>query len=372
MFTGIFKFFLFAVSGSLLFIQIHNRLILILKKGAFRTSLTIFVFGVLVFLFGISALIIQSRSLTLSAIVIIVSCLAIEICQRVHKNALRVKESIDTWHWNEPSVSNGWFQDTSELLIVRRFFHSPSTWKTGTFRIAHISDLHVDRHTSDNFIETVFDALASLKPDTVIVTGDFADEINELKRLVSLFKNLSPPRGIFGVLGNHDFWINDHAVRKILESSGIQFPSYKGLTLDINRSQKLIFHGIDYPYAKPWLLNNQKLDKTTIALAHTPDVVFKLARAGIDMVFSGHLHGGQWRLPLIGSVVSPSIYDRLLDHGHYKILQTDLFVTSGIGKVWIPKRVNCPAEILVVDLTGSQDPSPSGNRTSPDFPDRQV
>lgn len=362
MLTRVFKSIFFAFSGLLLFIQIHNRLILMLKKGPLRSILTVCIFGVLVFILGSCGLVYQSNVLNLFVVSIISCCLIVEIWQRIRKNTLRVKETVYTCYWNEQPISGKLFQDTSEHLIIRRFCHSPPTWKTGAYRIAHLSDLHIDKHTSDDFLGVVFDALVSIKPNIVLVTGDFTDQLDQLQRLVPFFKNLSPPHGILGVLGNHDFWINDRTVRKILESCNMQFPSHKGLILQTDQAQTLIFHGVEYPYAKPWLFEASKLDQqqTTIVLAHTPDIIFKLARIGVDMVFSGHLHGGQWRLPVIGSVVSPSIYDRLLDHGHYKILDTHLFVTAGIGRVWIPKRVNCPAEILVVDLEEAQDPSPSG------------
>ncbi len=72
------------------------------------------------------------------------------------------------------------------------------------------------------------------------------------------------------------------------------------------------------------------------------------------LVFAGHLHGGQWRLPIVGSLVSPSNYGRLLDHGHFKVGDSHLFVTSGLGTIWMPVRILCEPEILVVDIVPSE------------------
>lgn len=345
-----------------------------MKKGPIRTVITLSAALILVVLPWVHGLYSDSAGTTGVAGLLISICLIDDIHVRFRRRALRVRESVNTWSWNDHSSScSRLFRNTSEQLVIRRYSLPAGAWKAPVFRIAQISDLHVDTHASDWFFRNVFDALASLNPDVLLITGDFTDDINELIRILPLFKTVSPVRGTFAVLGNHDFWTDAVTLRKKLEVSGIFFPSIKGMTLGITPAQKLTLYGVDYPHSKPWLLNREHLDKShfNIALSHSPDNVFKLAKTGMDVVFSGHLHGGQWRLPLVGSVVSPSVYDRLLDQGHYKIHNTHLFVTTGIGKVWIPRRINCPAEILVVDITAPQDSSCPWLQTSPDFPDRQ-
>jgi predicted MPP superfamily phosphohydrolase len=371
--AGLFTSLFFTFAGLLIFIQVHNRLILLMKKGPVRKVITLLAVLILMVVPGIYGLFALSKGAVLTAGLLISICLITDIHLRFRRRSLRVRESVDEWSWHDPSSSGGLFHNTSEHLVIRRYSLAAGAWKAPAFRIAHISDLHVDTHASDHFFRRVFDALESLNPDILLVTGDFTDDIDELTRILPLFKNVSPARGTFAVLGNHDFWMDHVTLRKNLEFSGVCFPSIQGMTLDITPAQKLALYGVDYPHSKPWLLNSKHIDKSnfTVALSHSPDNVFRLAKAGIDVVFSGHLHGGQWRLPLIGGVVSPSIYDRLLDQGHFKIRDTHLFVTSGIGNVWIPRRINCPPEILVVDVKAFQESSHPGTQTGPGFPDLQ-
>ena len=86
-------------------------------------------------------------------------------------------------------------------------------------------------------------------------------------------------------------------------------------------------------------------------LSHTPDNVFRLAERGASLVFSGHTHGGQIRLPGFGSVVVPSRFGGLFDEGHFQVDGTELFVSTGIGADMPILRIYCQPQILVVDLT---------------------
>jgi len=85
-------------------------------------------------------------------------------------------------------------------------------------------------------------------------------------------------------------------------------------------------------------------------LSHTADNIYQLSSAGALAVFSGHYHAGQAKLPWYGPVVIPSKYGRLFDHGHFKIDDTHLFVTAGVGAAFPPFRIYCEPEIIIVDL----------------------
>ena len=87
-----------------------------------------------------------------------------------------------------------------------------------------------------------------------------------------------------------------------------------------------------------------------LVLTHTPDNIYRLNRAGASVVFAGHNHAGQIRIPLAGPVVIPSVYGRRFDHGHFTVNGTDLFVTAGIGTVGPTLRMFCRPDIFVVDI----------------------
>lgn len=96
-------------------------------------------------------------------------------------------------------------------------------------------------------------------------------------------------------------------------------------------------------------------DTFTIALTHTPDNIYRLSDAGAQVVFAGHYHAGQFRLPYLGPVIVPSVYGRRFDHGHFVVHGTHLFITSGIGATVLPVRLFCQPDIFLVDIMGDRD-----------------
>jgi uncharacterized protein len=232
-----------------------------------------------------------------------------------------------------------------------------------------LSDLHIDQNKNDHFFINVITRLNQLKPDIVFITGDFTDCHRDLEQLKFLVKLIQTRLGIYAVLGNHDFWGNPEFLTRELQSVGVILPQSNGITLNPGQNHSIHIFGVNYPYLKPWkpLSPKHLPNHLNIALSHSPDNIFKLAKQEVDLVFSGHLHGGQWRFPIIGSIVSPSRYDRLFDYGCYKVEGTYLFVTAGIGNVFIRSRINCPSEILVVDLQGSFDLSRQTDCFVPDL-----
>ena len=90
----------------------------------------------------------------------------------------------------------------------------------------------------------------------------------------------------------------------------------------------------------------------TLVLTHTPDNIYELSGPGVTAVFAGHYHAGQIRIPLLGSLVVPSAYGRLFDHGHFVVNGTHLFVTAGVGAAVPPFRVYCQPDVFIVDIRG--------------------
>ena len=89
-----------------------------------------------------------------------------------------------------------------------------------------------------------------------------------------------------------------------------------------------------------------------LLLTHTPDNVYRLSRLGYVVIFAGHYHGGQIRVPGLGSLVVPSKYGRRFDHGHFVVNNTHLFVTAGVESVEPPLRLWCQPDVFIVDVVG--------------------
>ena len=93
-------------------------------------------------------------------------------------------------------------------------------------------------------------------------------------------------------------------------------------------------------------------DQLALMLTHTPDNVYRLSRLGFAAIFAGHYHGGQIRIPGLGSLVVPSKYGRRFDHGHFVVNNTHLFVTAGVGSAEPPLRLWCQPDVFIVDVEG--------------------
>jgi len=339
-------------AGCLLFLQVYNRLLLHMKHGKLKSMICYTAMILFPCIPGLFSLVNGTDVFNPITILIFITLVMVEISYRIKQISFGRSMPDETVVIGDNRQSL--LENTTETLVARDYQLSLNNWTGPRLRMAHLSDFHVDNFKDDVFLDQVIDSVNRLEPEVIFLTGDYVDETDHLQRLTDLVSRLYAPLGIYSCLGNHDFWSDPDAIRKSLEVAGVVFPPAEGVTIKLNKTHDLRIFRSDYPYVKPWSFSSgDKLENTLdIVLSHTPDHFYKLAECGADLVFSGHLHGGQWRIPAFGSVISPSIRDRLFDLGHFPYKDTDLFVTAGIGTVWMPFRINCPAEILLVNLSG--------------------
>ncbi len=359
---------LLSAAGILFFLQIHNRLILQAKHGAARTVISIVsLFFCLTIPITYGFFTDSSNLLMISLIIAVLACIP-EVYCRLQRITLLVDIPPIELVWTHTCRA---VDRISESLILRHYcIFLPHTGISG-IRIVHLSDFHADTKSDQSTYQEMTAAVNAIQPDIIFLTGDFTDKVSALSTLLPCLGSMKSRLGMFAVLGNHDFWSNPSEIRRQLMEIGVIFPSSDGITLNTGLSTPITLFGIDYPNIKPWKMGavDRQTNHISIVLSHTPDNFFRLARSGVDIVFAGHLHGGQWRLPIIGSVVSPSIHDRLFDRGHFQLKGSHLFVSSGIGNVWIPSRINCPAEILLVSLSSNPNPYSPEKQINDVFPD---
>jgi predicted MPP superfamily phosphohydrolase len=241
---------------------------------------------------------------------------------------------------------------TTTDLAVRHFDVALPAMGEGRLRIAHLSDLHIGGALSFDFYVKAIDLVRAERPDVVVITGDFlegAEWLPLLERWAALAASAAP-RVVYS-LGNHDYWIDREAVQGVLERAGIERATGRIVELRPARP-RIVATGTD----APWADDAAQLDAQAavrIVLSHAPDNIYDLARRGASVVFAGHHHGGQIRLPLIGALVVPSRYGRRFDRGRFHVQGTDLIVSAGVGAEHPALRVYCPPEVVVVDLVGS-------------------
>lgn len=231
------------------------------------------------------------------------------------------------------------------------------------FTIAQVSDLHNAEFGAYN--ERLIGILRAERPDAIAITGDLVDLNHTNIDVATVFAlraaQLAP---CYFIMGNHEAWLgSDYAVlEKRLLAAGVTVLHNQAVTLSSN-GERIALLGIDdperaEPYASdPAAITNAELAGIepgadfTILLAHRPEQFPSYVAHGIDLVLSGHAHGGQFRIPFVGGVVAPDqgLFPRY-DAGLYEQGDTRMVVSRGLGNSTFPVRVNNRPEVVLVEL----------------------
>lgn len=230
------------------------------------------------------------------------------------------------------------------------------------FRIVQLSDIHLDEFTEPVFLEHVIHRINNLLPDLVLVTGDFVTHgsltfmtsRHAAHRCAELLATLKAPQ-TYTVLGNHDVSVSAPLVIEALRSAGL--PVLVNQYVPIERSGSRIWlcgtddAGTSHPDLD--LTIPHKPDGPVILMVHEPDyadIVVQHPRGRlVDLMLSGHSHGGQVRLPFYGPLILPPMGQKYV-MGHFQFGQMQLYVNRGIGSVGLPFRFNCMPEITIHTL----------------------
>jgi len=183
----------------------------------------------------------------------------------------------------------------------------------------------------------------------VAVTGDVLDSPEHHRWIVPVLRRLRWRIAAFAVLGNHDRWYDGHLVRRRLRRCDILPLGNTWRRLEV-RGEPLLVIGNEGPwFGPPPDLSDCPPGVFRLCLSHTPDNMPWARRNAIDLMLAGHVHGGQVRLPLIGSVLVPSRYGRRYDCGTFDEPPTVLHVSRGLsGRE--PIRYNCRPEVCKLVL----------------------
>jgi predicted MPP superfamily phosphohydrolase len=240
------------------------------------------------------------------------------------------------------------------------------------FRIAQLSDLHYDDHFSVLPIRRAIDLVNQAKPDLVVVTGDFitasanphlrSRAMRAIAPCAQLLAQIQAPSGVVAVLGNHDLNTGAAHITAVLQSHNIAVLRNHSLALE-RAGQRLWLAGVDDVLeGKPDLdltLKGIPRSEPVVLLAHEPDWADHAARSPVDLQLSGHSHGGQVRLPLIGAPFLP-VLGQKYPWGLRRIGPLTLYTNIGIGTIWVPMRLGCPPEVTLITLRAAPATSSIG------------
>jgi predicted MPP superfamily phosphohydrolase len=223
------------------------------------------------------------------------------------------------------------------------------------YKIASIADIHVGQWLNPKRLDGVVGMINQQHPDLIAIIGDlFSYEIDRYStETIASFKKLNPKDVSVAVLGNHDHWVDEAAVREILQQSNIIDLSNDIYTLHRGK-ESLHIAGVDSVTLRKHRLDVvlSKLPRSdpAILLAHEPDFADVSATTGrFSLQISGHSHGGQFIIPSIGTFVKAP-HAKKYPLGRYQVGDMVHYTSRGLGTnvFWI--RINCPPEITIFTL----------------------
>ncbi len=239
-----------------------------------------------------------------------------------------------------------------DMLTVKHYKINDNALKG--IKIVFASDFHIKPH-QEKRLKQVVDLINNENPDIVLSVGDFVSGHSEnmtmpIDKIVSELKNVKSKYGFYTTLGNHDWWINGDEITSVLLKNEIKVLANSNTRLNINNKTLYIAGIEDKTTRTPEIY--KALDGTknpVILLTHSPDIFPKVPKE-VNLTLSGHVHGGQVRLPLLGAIIVPSKYGDKYSYGLIEEDNKKMIVTSGIGTSILNVRFNCKPEIVVIEF----------------------
>jgi uncharacterized protein len=264
-----------------------------------------------------------------------------------------------------------WFEPQS--LTVREIGVQSPQWKGAPVRIALLSDIHGDEfHMPVARVKSLAGSAASLKPDIVLLGGDYAgghfkkshppgaslenrtEAENAFEsQIILALGEFRAPLGVFAVMGNHDCWWSCDEVRRLFSQTSIRF--LENASFRVERpggSFWIVGLEDEWTQAPDFKLATRAVPpgSDVLTLAHNPGL-FKWPANQAAVQFSGHSHGGQVRFPFIGAPVRKSHYTEETMNAPFLENGRALIVTTGVGEIGLPVRFGVAPEILLVTLS---------------------
>jgi len=231
------------------------------------------------------------------------------------------------------------------------------------YKIVQVSDFHNTK--SNKLTDDLVKEIKIQKPNIIVITGDLIDsnktDVDVAISFIKRLKNIAPT---YFITGNHEASISEYEnLKEKLESEDVIVLENKTEVLEI-ADTKINLIGINDPnmFYQPYASDNEKIkselieanyDKNnySILLSHRPELFDTYVNNELDLVLTGHAHGGQIRIPLVGGLVSPNQgFFPKYTSGIFKEDNTSMIVSRGIGNSIIPFRVNNRPELVIVKL----------------------
>jgi predicted MPP superfamily phosphohydrolase len=220
-------------------------------------------------------------------------------------------------------------------------------------RVVQISDIHHGLFLPKEWLSEAVRQANRLEPDIIALTGDFVTySRRNIGPAAELLGRLRARYGVYAVLGNHDFRVDATAITDALRREHIDVLRNRHVALWFGGESVYLAGVDDYGYGADLrrAMRGVPRDAATVLLAHNPRVIHLASRHNVSLVLSGHTHGGQVNLPLLGTVYGRSPERLRYKIGWDRMAATQIYVSRGIGTIVLPWRLRCPAEITHLEL----------------------
>ena len=224
------------------------------------------------------------------------------------------------------------------------------------YRIVQISDLHNAKFGKNN--QKLVGRIRECEPDMIVLTGDLVDSNHtNVDRAVQFVDEIVKICPVYYVTGNHEYWLEKSEYDELMDGLiGAGVVILDDQVVEISRGDaKFRLVGLDDKSLTDGTLEALLSDEKEfpVVLAHEPQYLVRYADTGVDLVLSGHAHGGQFRLPFVGGIVAPD-QGFLPEYtaGEYYMDGTEMIVSRGLGNSVIPARLFNYPEIVCVELVG--------------------
>lgn len=261
-----------------------------------------------------------------------------------------------------------WFEP-NRLEVNRETFYLPGLGggEEGV-RLAFVTDLHIRRPR--RLHRRVVEEAAAFNPDLVLLGGDYFTWLTATQALANYLGRFHASGGVYAIQGNWEYKVRFTGRRldSLLAEQGVRLLVNEHLVIRI-RGAAFILLGLDDPYTGHSDFYTTFLDLPEglpqVLLAHSPEVFRKAQRWGVQLVLSGHTHGGQLVFPLIGPLWLPP-GSRQTVAGRFYLDGTWLYVSRGVGTSVIPARFRCPPELALITLKDASFNPDADSRRDPE------
>jgi predicted MPP superfamily phosphohydrolase len=220
-------------------------------------------------------------------------------------------------------------------------------------QIAFLTDIHHGPFTSLDYVSAVIRTTLVLGPDVIVLGGDYSLKDGKyIRPCLDVHAALTAPLGVYGVLGNHDYWHGVAETRAALKAAHVEELTNRGVWLR-RGSDRLRLAGVDDLWTGradvQAALGDATRDDACLLISHNPDLAEVLHEPRVGLMLSGHTHGGQVVFPT-GAPFVPSRYGQKYLRGLVQAPETLIYVSRGLGTSGVPVRVACRPEINLITL----------------------